>query len=99
MAIRMHSLLVLLIVTVLVTDLPFYCGSSIQFTSVAEAQDPPRRRRRGRPRPAPPPTPVPDKKEEVPEDVQGVPEHTVQRSSERGFRNLSSALTAFEWCC
>ncbi len=91
MQIRMHSLLILLIVTVLVTDLPFYCGSIIQFTSVAEAQDPPRRRRRGRPRPTPPPTPEPEKKEEVPEDedaeyfaVVGAIIHTVTGPVVRG---------------
>ncbi|NRA75875.1 MAG: hypothetical protein HRU16_08015, partial [Planctomycetes bacterium] len=49
MTIRIPSVLLVLIVTILVTDLPFYRGSIIQFTSVAEAQDPPRRRRRGRP--------------------------------------------------
>lgn len=66
MTIRIPSVLLVLIVTILVTDLPFYRGSIIQFTSVAAAQDPPRRRRRGRPRPAPPPTVEPEKKEEVP---------------------------------
>ena len=63
--ITMRSLLVSLIVTVLVTDIPFYCGFSIQMSGIAEAQDPPRRRRRGR-RPAPLPTPEPEKKEAEP---------------------------------
>ena len=70
MKINNHSLLIVLIVTVLVTDLPFFSGTALQVAGVAEAQDPPRRRRRGR-RPGPPPAPAPkpEKKEAEPADA------------------------------
>ncbi|MDE0960003.1 MAG: amidohydrolase family protein [Planctomycetota bacterium] len=90
------SFLVMLAVILLVTDIPFTGGTSVQLAGVAEAQDPPRRRRRGRRPQPPPPTPEPLAKEEPLDEpegeylaIEGATIHTITGPVIRGGTVLS----------